>query len=422
MQPHQSSRVDLGELKAQIVKKIGVDRSKRYFYNLNRFLSQKLSKSEFDKSYYRVLGRENLPLHNQLIRTILKNASHAKTPPPFHEVGPAKTLIQTAKASPSKEDGHEQSGSLIPAQNQNVHIWSNGVLPVSPRKGRSGIRDRKLRDRPSPLGPNGKVDVVHHSTGTEDNGSKGIMENGELIPCDYQRPLQLLQPVAEAAEQPENEKEHLVTRTSEKTRIGSIDHSKVAVVEDGEEVEQGRYPNFSKRPLVAPPGIPFYSASVGGARKAIPVASSGKFFSCYDSGGLSDTETLRKRMEQIATSQGIGGVSLECANTLNNMLDVYLKRLIRSCVQLVGGRSAQFAKQGPTHKQQVPGKIINGIWPSNHLHMQSSGEPVDCMQEKKSRCSISLLDFKVAMELNPQQLGEDWPLLLEKICMQSCEE
>ncbi|THG07917.1 hypothetical protein TEA_021089 [Camellia sinensis var. sinensis] len=28
---------------------------------------------------------------------------------------------------------------------------------------------------------------------------------------------------------------------------------------------------------------------------------------------------------------------------------------------------------------------------------------------------ISLLDFKVAMELNPQQLGEDWPLLLEKI-------
>ncbi|KAF5726301.1 hypothetical protein HS088_TW23G01046 [Tripterygium wilfordii] len=421
MQPHQSSRVDLGELKAQIVKKIGVDRSKRYFYNLNRFLSQKLSKSEFDKSCYRVLGRENLPLHNQLIRTILKNASHAKTPPPFHEVGPAKTLIQTAKASPSKEDGHEQSGSLIPAQNQNVYIWSNGVLPVSPRKVRSGIRDRKLRDRRSPLGPNGKVECAsHQSADTEDSGSKGILENGELTPCDYQRPLQLLQPVAE---QPENEKEHLVTRrTSEKTRIGSIDHSKVAVAEDGEEVEQGRHSNFSKRPLLAPLGIPFYSASVGGARNSIPVASSSEIFSCYDSGGLSDTETLRKRMEQITTAQGIGGVSLECANVLNNMLDVYLKRLIRSCVQLGGARSAQFAKRGSTHKQLVPGKVINGIWPSNHLHMQSSGEPMDFMQEQKSRCSISLHDFKVAMELNPQQLGEDWPLLLEKICMQSFEE
>ncbi|XP_038712500.1 uncharacterized protein LOC120006513 isoform X2 [Tripterygium wilfordii] len=390
MQPHQSSRVDLGELKAQIVKKIGTDRSKR----------------------------ENLPLHNQLIRTILKNASHAKTPPPFHEVSPAKTLIQTAKASPSKEDGHEQSGSLIPAQN--VHIWSNGVLPLSPRKGRSGIRDRKLRDRPSPLRPNGKVECAsHQSTGTEDSGSKGITENGSLTPCDYQRPLQLLQPVAE---QPENKKEHLVTRTSDKTRIGSINHLKVAVVEDGDEVEQGRHSNFSKRPLLAPLGIPFYSASVGGARKAIPVASSGESFSCHDSGGLSDSETLRKRMEQIATAQGIGGVSMECANTLNNLLDVYLKRLIQSSVQLVGGRSAQFSKRHPTHKQQVPGKIINGIWPSNHLHMHSSGEPVDCMQEQKSRCSISLLDFKVAMELNPQQLGEDWPLLLEKISMQSFEE
>jgi hypothetical protein len=33
-----------------------------------------------------------------------------------------------------------------------------------------------------------------------------------------------------------------------------------------------------------------------------------------------------------------------------------------------------------------------------------------------------MLDFKVAMELNPQQLGEDWPLLLEKICMHSFED
>jgi hypothetical protein len=49
MLPHQSSRVDLVELRTQIVKKIGVERSKKYFYYLNRFLSQKLSKSEFDK-------------------------------------------------------------------------------------------------------------------------------------------------------------------------------------------------------------------------------------------------------------------------------------------------------------------------------------------------------------------------------------
>jgi hypothetical protein len=62
------------------------------------------------------------------------------------------------------------------------------------------------------------------------------------------------------------------------------------------------------------------------------------------------------------------------------------------------------------------------MWSSNHLHMQSSGGPVEVMQEQRPQGSISLLDFKVAMELNPQQLGEDWPLLLEKISMQAFEE
>jgi hypothetical protein len=36
--------------------------------------------------------------------------------------------------------------------------------------------------------------------------------------------------------------------------------------------------------------------------------------------------------------------------------------------------------------------------------------------------NVSLLDFRVAMELNPRQLGDDWPSLLEKICTDSFEE
>ncbi|CAM8962221.1 unnamed protein product [Rhodiola kirilowii] len=36
--------------------------------------------------------------------------------------------------------------------------------------------------------------------------------------------------------------------------------------------------------------------------------------------------------------------------------------------------------------------------------------------------ALSLLDFKVAMELNPHQLGEDWPSIFEKICMYSFED
>lgn len=418
MQPQQLSRIDLGDLRAQLVKRIGAERSKRYFYFLNKLLSQKLSKKEFDKLCHRVLGSENLPLHNHFILSILKNACQAKIPPPVHSSGPAKPGVQAANSSPSREDGHEQSGNLFP--NQNVPVWSNGVLPVSPRKGRSAIRERKLRDRPSPLGPNGKVDSVSHlSTGSEDGGSKIIMENGDANPFDYQRPMQHLQPVAEL---PERERDGAVRRPTGKPQILSKDQANFAVTEDGEEVEQSNRLSFSKSPLLAPLGIPFYSASVGGARKAIPVGSSSDFVGYYDSGGLSDTETLRNRMEQIAAAQGLGGVSMECANMLNNVLDVYLKRLIKSCVELVGARSALEPKKNAAQKQQIQGKVINGMWPSNHSHMQGSNGPLEVLQEQRAQRSISLLDFKVAMELNPQQLGEDWPLLLEKICMQSFEE
>lgn len=418
MQTHQSSRIDLVELRTQIVKKVGIERSRKYFYYLTLFLSQKLSKSEFDKSCFRLLGRENLPLHNNLIRAVLKNACQAKTPPPINEAGPAKSLIQAAKSSPVREDGHEQSGSVIPNQNQNVPIWSNGVLPVSPRKVRSVMRDRKLRDRPSPLGPNGKVECIsHHSIGTEDSGSKIIVENGELAPIDYQRPVQHLHTVAE---QPENEREGSVQRLIEKPRTQSKDQT--PFVEDGEEVEQANHLSFSRSPLLAPLGIPFCSASVGGARKAVPVSNGSDFISYYDSGGLSDTEMLRQHMEQIVAAQGLGGVTMECANTLNNMLDVYLKKLIRSCVRLVGARLTHDPRKHPVHKQQAQSKVVNGMWPSNHSHMQGSSGPGESMQEQRPRTSISLLDFKVAMELNPQQLGEDWPVLVEKICMRSFEE
>ncbi|CAI0376434.1 unnamed protein product [Linum tenue] len=429
MQPQQSSRIDLVELKTQIVKKIGAERSKKYFFNLNRFLSQRLSKSDFDKSCFRLLGRENLPLHNQLIRGILKNACLAKTPPPpTYDVGPTKSAaIQTAKSSPGREDSHEQSGSLLPNQSQNVSIWSNGVLPVSPRKSRSGTTHRKFRDRPSPLGPNGKVECLpQQSLGVEDGGSnKIVMENGDFSPCDYQRPLHHLQVVAE---QPGNEREALIQRSTEKP----MTHSKVrrtTLVDEGEEVEQANYLTFSRNHVHAPLGLPFCLASSvsGGARKApVLTCSDDEFGICYNSGVLSDTEMLRKRMEQIAVSQGLGGVSMECANMLNNMLDVYLKRLIKSCVEFVGARAPQDQrKQQAGLKQQfLPGKVINGVWPSsNHLHMQNGSGSLEVMQEQqRPRCSISLLDFKVAMELNPQQLGEDWPLLLERICMQSYED
>ncbi|KAL2318276.1 hypothetical protein Fmac_032152 [Flemingia macrophylla] len=417
MQPQLSSRINLAELKVQIVKRIGTDKSKQYFYYLNRFLSQKLSKTEFDRSCCRVLGRENLPLHNHFIKSILKNACQAKTPPPSVQLtGPPKPGALVNNGSPGRENGHELSVSNFP--NQSASIWSNGVLPVSPRKLRSGVR--KFKDRPSPLGPNGKVDsVAYQSTATEDSGSKVDMENGILTPCDYQRHSQHLQAVDEL---PGNGMGDVIQRPAEKPRIQGKGPTAVSIVEDGEEVEQLKHLSFSRSPLIAPLGIPYCTASVGGTRKALPVNSTGDFDSCSDSGRLSDTDTLRKRMEQIATVQGLGSVSMESPNTLNNVLDVYLKRLIRSCIDLAGARSPNEPRKLPVSEQQIQGKVINGVRPNNHLHVQSAGGMAEPEPEHQPPLSVSLYDFKVAMELNPRQLGEDWPLQLEKISMQSFEE
>jgi hypothetical protein len=209
---------------------------------------------------------------------------------------------------------------------------------------------------------------------------------------------------------------------AEKQRIRGKGPTEISTMEDGEELEQLNRFNFAKNPLIAPLGIPYCSASVGGPRKSLPVNSTGDYVSCSDSGRLSDTDTLTRRMEQIAMVQGIGGVSTECASMLNSVLDVYLKRLIKSCVDLVGSRSANEPTKLPNSKKQIQGKLINGMLQHNQLHVQSAGRLTESEPEHRSQFSVSLHDFKVAMELNPQQLGEDWPLQLEKISMQSFQE
>lgn len=353
--PEDHPRIDLAELKAHIVKKIGVERSRRYFYYLGRFLSQKLTKSEFDKSCHRLLGRENLPLHNKLVHSILRNASLAKSPPPGH-----KSLVL------GKEDGPDR----------NDHVRSNGVL----HKVRSGTCVGTVRDRPSPLGPNHQP-----LCSREDKSGNRNTENEDFGPFAY----------------------HKSSLYSDERGLKIPD--KGQAVDDEAQGERGRLV-VSKGPVTAPLGIPFCAASVGGTRRTVPVSTRADVTSCYDSGGLSDAEMLRKRMESIAAAHGLGGVSAECSSMLSNVLDVYLKKLIKSCVDLSGARSTNGNQS--LDKPQSREKIVNGMWPSN----QAS----EITQEQQH--PVSLLDFRAAMELNPHQLGEDWPLLLEKISMRSFEE
>uniref|UniRef100_A0A2P2QXV7 Uncharacterized protein n=1 Tax=Rhizophora mucronata TaxID=61149 RepID=A0A2P2QXV7_RHIMU len=91
-------------------------------------------------------------------------------------------------------------------------------------------------------------------------------------------------------------------------------------------------------------------------------------------------------------------VSVKCVDLLNNGLDVFLKRIIEPCMGLAATRNGN---------QHVG---LNGILPGSYRQRSSKSH------------SASLLDFLVAMESNPQILGEDWPIQLEKISLRASEE
>ncbi|KAF9600746.1 hypothetical protein IFM89_012190 [Coptis chinensis] len=347
-------RIDTMELKAQIVKKIGHQRADKYFLHLSRFFSMKITKSEFDKICVRTIGKENVSLHNRLVQAIIKNACLAKSAPTKGSKVEGPLNVKVANGY------HKSSPPSL----------SGDAFPPSPRKVRSSfIRDRKFRDRPSPLGPNGKVNSV-------------VCDESAAKVLEQQSATELLS-------------------------LGSRPPIEVFSVEDGEEVEQmmGSPSIQSRSPLRAPLGV---STHLGGARKALRSSflTSFNMDTCRNSYELPDTRSLRKRLEQKLEKEGLG-ITMDCVNLLNNGLDAYLKRLIKPCMELAGTRCSQ-EHQTQGNDQVI--HVLNGMW--SERDVQRTTKPV----------SASLLDFRVAMEVNPQLLGEDWRVQRERICLRTLEE
>ncbi|XAR52907.1 hypothetical protein NMG60_11021239 [Bertholletia excelsa] len=348
------SRIDTLQLKALIYQKIGHQRADKYFNQLKLLFSSKISKNEFDKFCIRTIGRENIALHNRLIRSIIKNASLSKVPPPLKVKKVQESL--NVKAA----NGHQRNG---------LQSLYGDAFPPSPRKGRStASRDRKFRDRPSPLGPLGQTPSAT---------------------CEESIPRVQEQQSA-----------------TELHSLSSRPPVEVTSVEDGEEVEQiaGSPSIQSRSPVTAPLGI---SMNIGGSRKTIFGWSSFNFHphTCQNSGELPDTRTLRSRLEQKLELEGLG-ISTDCVNLLNCGLDVYLKQLIEPCIGLA--RSKCGKKHLGLNGQITHG--LNGILPGRYIERPTL-----------STCA-SLLDFRVSMESTPRVLGEDWSIQLEKICFRASEE
>ncbi|CAK8573859.1 unnamed protein product [Lathyrus sativus] len=339
------TRINTLELKALILRKVGNQRANKYFDQLGRLVSSKISKTEFDKICIMTIGKENIALHNQLIKAILKNACLSKVPP-------VRVSAKTRSLLNVKGPNQQQ---ISPIQMR----YGDAFPPSLRRVG---------------------------SLATSEATLKGC--------------------------QPQNlASKYLMYKTPEQqsaTELNSLGSRPPISVEDGEEVEQiaGSPSIQSKSPVTAPLGI---SMNFGYGRKALSSAPSCRKYppeTCFGNGYLPDTSSLRSRMEQKLEKEGLT-VTVDCVNLLNNALDSYMKRLVESSMGLPGSRF------GNEHRRQQNGQSVAD---SNILL------PRRYMQTATQSSGASLLDFRVAMELNPQALGSDWPTQLEKICIRASEE
>lgn len=349
---HSFSRIDTLELKALIVRKVGRQRADKYFDQLRRLLSSKISKSEFYRICTVIIGRENIPLHNRLIRAILKNACLAKVPP-------VRGSARVGSATSVKDSNGSQRGS---AQS----LFGEAFPPSMRRISSLAARDCRFKGRHNAFGPLGKP---HFGLASEE----------------------------------------LVYKTLEQqsaTELNSLGSRPPISVEEGEEVEQmaGSPSIQSRSPVTAPLGVSMHF----GRRLHFNVSLCSKDYpeTCHSNGYLPDTRSLRNCLEQKLEKEGLTA-TVDSVNLLNNALDLYLKRLIESFMDLAGSR---FGNEHLRQQNRQLGTSSNVLLPGR------------CMQTATRSTSASVLDFRLAMELNPQVLGPDWPIQLEKICIRASEE
>ncbi|WJX89519.1 hypothetical protein P8452_71509 [Trifolium repens] len=371
------SPVNTLEQKLQIQRRLGGVKSCTYFHLVRNYLSLKIAKIDFDRMCIQTIGRENIPLHNHFIKSILKKAC----------------LPNTAL--------QKQSRVQAPL-NVKTTNGCNGLPPLckdfpqSPRKCRTpNSRDRRFRERLSPLGPHGN----NSSIGVENSAPKIQDQQHDSTPKIQEQQHDL---TPKTQEQPCDSTLKIQEQQRHTDPHCAVNRLPVSV-ENGEEVNRDSENLAISRmsPIQAPLGLPTYDNRAQRLRHK-GLSSGIVSDTCQSIGHLPDTHTLMKRLEHNMETEGFK-VSADAANVLNNALNVYLKRLIKPCLDLAASKSVK----------KLSGQIQPGL---NELPQSR------CVQKLIGPASASISDFKTAMELNPTILGEDWSLQFEKICFLASEE
>ncbi|KAL3695643.1 hypothetical protein R1sor_009719 [Riccia sorocarpa] len=394
----KSMRISLHD-QIRFLKILGPAKETRYWQLLQSFLNYKLSKAELDNQVVSTIGKENVALHNQFLRAIYANALGSEAPPPppsfVHDTSkPVKGVGRKPLVS-SLSNEPTVSGLLVSAVRPNA----DGAIPSSPNKGRSTVRDRKVKERPSPLGFSHRTEAATYQGRGADGETPRSFVNGGLQLSQYsaeQSSLELPSPGLPHAKRPRLGFTGPGIRSSGdgKVEVGvSNRETEVDKIEEGEGSEESYEDDITGNELIKPPlGC---IDSFGGPRVE-------KFVSKFPPAPvthtllgdkleeeipgeeyLPDTERLHRCMQLLAVERGLEDVNLETARCVNKALDVYLKAIIQPLVELVRARR--------------------------------TGQEVQTRENGRNLGEANCLDLKVALDLNPQVLGEDWPTQLERI-------
>lgn len=392
-----AERIYVLDLKALIVKRLGTQRANRYFLHFVHFLSSNLSKIELDKLVIATIGKKNVPLHNQLVRAILSNAIKAKEPPP---------LLPSSSEHLEKFSRKYQSPSVTSYRPQtSPSTLSNGdSFLSSPTSVKSTAHQNRDRDyRVSPLGHSEahsgphlfpsvrQPEAVAKQLDAESNSSLDPPTKRARVDCPTSEDSasaiesEVLGGDEICFQKEEREVPFLGNSIRESISFSSHLDSRVS----------------GKRPTIC--AFPAHFVRQGALEK-----------DSLGSNDLPDTDTMHGLVEQAAIRDGLKGASRESADVLNAALDAYLKRLIKSCMRErhAGPVDANTFQDCSTSGQNVNGgamKVEPGVkgWCVQPL--------VDLPKRQRTHPPISLLNLKVAMDMNPQQLGGDWAVQLEKI-------
>ena len=364
-------------------------------------------------------------MHNRFIRAIYNNAVSREAPPEEVRGGERKKGKKpppVALPPLSREEESEDEPRSVKRE-----VKANGFLSHDPgRAARVGKRSKEnKRKRVEPVWDRKERPEVEIRLNSEPGGAVPSGENGE----ETRTPI--LKKRRKDRERRRDTKSPLLAEIETPAKPAEAQHTTPAEAREGEgDVIDDDVVMLSREPVRPPLGIPFRAPSVGRSlllrlpQKGAPRNQNSilgePYENCLDGGELPQRPLLQRRMAAIAASGGhLQTVSKESVELMEHALDHYLKSILGTCAQLSRARrKREEDKRIEKGHDSSLGPAFGGVVSAQSG--LSSAEPCTNSVEDIRRDQeelVSMKDLMTAVEINPQLLGDELAINLERIAM-----